>query len=143
MEHVINNPSDKLVIYVGGLDDSIDEKILHAAFIPFGEIKTIEMPLDHTTELHKGFGFIEFEEYEDCLHAIDNMNDAELCGRIIRVNFARPTRFKEGYHRPIWMEEDYYKNKNETNEELDEESGSKVKIIENKENNEKTKIFFA
>lgn len=41
--------SEKLVIYVGGLDDQINEKLLHSAFIPFGDIKTIEMPLDHNT----------------------------------------------------------------------------------------------
>ena len=101
--------TEKLVIYVGGLDESVNEKILYAAFIPFGEIKTIEIPLDHNTEMHKGFGFIEYEEYEDCLHAMENMNDAELCGRVLRVNFARPQRFKEGYHRPIWMEEEFHK----------------------------------
>ena len=44
-----DNISDKQVVYVGGLDDSVDEKILHAAFIPFGEIKSIELPLDFTT----------------------------------------------------------------------------------------------
>ena len=45
----MENPNDKPIIYVGGLDDQVDEKTLHAAFVPFGEIKTIEMPLDHTT----------------------------------------------------------------------------------------------
>ena len=45
----MDNPNDKPVVYVGGLDDQVDEKVLHSAFIPFGEIKTIEMPLDHTT----------------------------------------------------------------------------------------------
>ena len=43
------NISDKLIIYIGGLDDSVDEKILHAAFIPFGEIKSIELPRDLST----------------------------------------------------------------------------------------------
>jgi RNA recognition motif-containing protein len=62
-------------------------------------------------ERHKGFGFVEYEEYEDCLHAIENMNDAELCGRVLRVSFARPQRFKEGTGKPIWMEENYHKNK--------------------------------
>ena len=46
MENAI---SEKLVVYVGGLDDIVNEKLLHSAFIPFGEIKTIEMPLDHNT----------------------------------------------------------------------------------------------
>lgn len=38
------------------------------------------------------------------------MNDSELCGRVIRVSFAKQQRFKEGFHKPIWMEEDYNKN---------------------------------
>jgi peptidyl-prolyl isomerase E (cyclophilin E) len=117
-----DNLSDKLILYVGGLDDSVNDKILYSAFIPFGEIKSIELPMDYTTriryfkilklfflERHKGFGFVEYEEYDDCLHAIENMNDAELCGRVIRVSFARPQRFKEGTQKPIWMEEDYHK----------------------------------
>ncbi len=44
-----SNIMEKLVLYVGGLDDSVDEKILHAAFIPFGEVKSIELPKDYTT----------------------------------------------------------------------------------------------
>jgi peptidyl-prolyl isomerase E (cyclophilin E) len=116
-----DNLSDKLIIYVGGLDDLVNDKILYSAFIPFGEIKSIDLPMDYTTrkkifyikilERHKGFGFVEYEEYDDCLHAIENMNDAELCGRVIRVSFARPQRFKEGNQKPIWMEEDYHKIK--------------------------------
>ena len=87
-------------------------------------------------ERHKGFGFIEYEDFEDCLHAIENMNDAELCGRVIRVNFARPQRFREGYYKPIWMEEEY--NKKELKEEEDKEK--------EKEKNKKVrqeKMFFA
>ena len=37
------------------------------------------------------------------------MNDAELCGRVLRVSFARPQRFKEGPQKPIWMQEEYHK----------------------------------
>lgn len=44
-----DNLSDKLVIYVGGLDDTVNDKVLFAAFIPFGEIKTIDIPIDFTT----------------------------------------------------------------------------------------------
>ena len=43
------NANEKSVIYVGGIDDNITEDILIAAFIPFGEIKNIDIPLDHTT----------------------------------------------------------------------------------------------
>ena len=35
----------KSTLYVGGLSDGVNEAALHAAFIPFGEIKVIELKL--------------------------------------------------------------------------------------------------
>ncbi len=34
------------LIYVGGLDDNVSEELLHAAFIPFGEIKSVQVVRD-------------------------------------------------------------------------------------------------
>ncbi|OWF40205.1 Peptidyl-prolyl cis-trans isomerase E [Mizuhopecten yessoensis] len=39
----------KRIVYVGGLAEEVDEKILHAAFIPFGDITDIQIPLDYET----------------------------------------------------------------------------------------------
>ena len=61
------NPVNKRVIYVGGLAENVDEKILHAAFIPFGDIVTCNMPMDFETETNRGFGFVEFEH----MHSMD------------------------------------------------------------------------
>lgn len=33
----------------GGLAEEVDEKVLHAAFIPFGDITDIQIPLDYET----------------------------------------------------------------------------------------------
>ncbi|XP_050182535.1 peptidyl-prolyl cis-trans isomerase E isoform X1 [Myiozetetes cayanensis] len=100
----------KRVLYVGGLAEEVDEKVLHAAFIPFGDITDIQIPLDYETEKHRGFAFVEFELAEDAAAAIDNMNESELFGRTIRVNLAKPMRIKEGSSRPgelgrtsLWM----------------------------------------
>ncbi|XP_011304380.1 peptidyl-prolyl cis-trans isomerase E [Fopius arisanus] len=95
----------KRTIYVGGLAEEVDEKILHAAFIPFGEIVDVQIPLDYESEKHRGFAFIEFELAEDALAAIDNMNDSELFGRTIRVNIAKPQRIKEGSSKPVWADD--------------------------------------
>jgi peptidyl-prolyl isomerase E (cyclophilin E) len=35
-----------IMLYVGGLDGSVTEALVQAAFIPFGDIKEINMPLD-------------------------------------------------------------------------------------------------
>ena len=53
--------ANKRVLYVGGLADEADDKVLHAAFIPFGDIVDITIPLDYSTQKHRGFAFIEFE----------------------------------------------------------------------------------
>ncbi|KAK2167668.1 hypothetical protein LSH36_25g01021 [Paralvinella palmiformis] len=92
--------SNKRIIYVGGLAEEVDEKILHAAFIPFGDLLDIQIPLDYETEKHRGFAFVEFELAEDAAAAIDNMNDSELFGKTIRVNLAKPNAIKEGSSRP-------------------------------------------
>ncbi|XP_044752711.1 peptidyl-prolyl cis-trans isomerase E [Coccinella septempunctata] len=99
--------SSKRTVYVGGLAEEVDEKVLNAAFIPFGDIVDIQIPLDYETEKHRGFAFIEFENGEDAAGAIDNMNDSELFGRTIRVNLAKPQRIKEGSTRPVWSEDSW------------------------------------
>ena len=80
-------------------------QVLQAAFIPFGDITDISVPLDYTTQKHRGFAFVEFESVEDAAAAIDNMNESELFGRTIRVNIARPKMLKEGSSRPVWSED--------------------------------------
>ncbi|XP_067928634.1 peptidyl-prolyl cis-trans isomerase E-like isoform X2 [Watersipora subatra] len=91
-----------------GLAEEVDEKILEAAFIPFGGIIDINIPLDYETEKHRGFAFVEFELQEDAAAAMDNMNDSELFGRTIRVNLAKPMKMKEGHgSKPVWSEDSW------------------------------------
>lgn len=61
-----------------GLEESVTEAILHAAFVPFGDIKDVNIPLDNTTGQHRGFAFVEYEEKEDAETATDNMHNSEL-----------------------------------------------------------------
>lgn len=60
------------------------------------------MPLDYETEKHRGFAFIEYENAQDAAAAIDNMNDSELFGRIIRVNLAKPQKVQQTSSKPVW-----------------------------------------
>lgn len=65
--------NDKRTVYVGSLADEVNEKLLNDAFIPFGDIADIQMPVDYETQKHRGFAFIEYESPEDAAAAIDNM----------------------------------------------------------------------
>lgn len=78
-----SNP--KTTLYVGGLEENVNDATLHAAFLPFGELKDVNIPLDHATGKNRGFGFVEYEEKEDAATAIDNMHNAELFGRVLKV----------------------------------------------------------
>ncbi|XP_005607244.2 peptidyl-prolyl cis-trans isomerase E isoform X1 [Equus caballus] len=120
-----------------GLAEEVDDKVLHAAFIPFGDITDIQIPLDYETEKHRGFAFVEFELAEDAAAAIDNMsfqNESELFGRTIRVNLAKPMRIKEGSSRPVWSDDDWLRKfSGKTLEENKEEEGSEPPKVETQE----------
>lgn len=77
------------LLYVGGLDARVDENTLQAAFIPFGPVKEVEIPIDPVTKSNRGFGFVRFYEIEDAEAARDNMNNAELFGRVLKVDVAK------------------------------------------------------
>lgn len=128
--------SKKRMLYVGGLAEEVNEKTIHAAFIPFGDIVDINMPLDFKTEQHRGFAFIEYEQEEDARAAIDNMNESELFGRTIKVNIARPLHIKkEGLSfRPVWADEEWLKKyaaKSEGDSEA-METGDQTSLVEAK-----------
>eukprot|EP00937_MAST-01D_sp_MAST-1D-sp2_P007511 g7511.t1 len=96
---------EKRTVYVGGLEDEVDEKLLHAAFIPFGDIAEVQIPPKQGGKA-RGFGFVEFEEAEDAAAAIDNMHESELLGRVLRVNLAKPTGNRLGSTKAVWAEAD-------------------------------------
>lgn len=97
--------TNKRVVYCGGLSEEVDEKTIEAAFVPFGDIIDVNLPIDFSTQKHRGFAFIEFESAEDANNAIDNLNDSEIFGKTIRVNIAKPIKLKEGSARPVWSED--------------------------------------
>lgn len=85
----------KATVYVGGLDNAVTAETLHAAFIPFGDIADISLPkpeLPSSNDPHRGFGYVEFEQAEDAKEAMDNMDQSELFGRVIKVAPAKPQK---------------------------------------------------
>ncbi|KFY30981.1 hypothetical protein V493_01508 [Pseudogymnoascus sp. VKM F-4281 (FW-2241)] len=101
----------KGTVYVGGLAPAVDAASLHAAFIPFGEIVDVSLPKPEaplSTDLHRGFGYVEFEDPSDAVEAIDNMDQAELFGRIIKVSAAKPQKNANeglGSKTAVWEQE--------------------------------------
>ena len=96
-------------LYVGGLEESLGEGVLRAAFLPFGEIKDVNMPMNHATGKNRGFGFVEFEEEGDAREALDNMEGAELYGRSLKVTLARPQQ-AGGKGKAVWSADEWFQS---------------------------------
>ena len=94
--------NDKRTLYVGGLEESVSLDVLRAAFVPFGELVDVNLPTDPSGQKHRGFAFVQYETKEDAADAIDNMDNAELYGRVLKVNIAKPDAMRGSSHRPVW-----------------------------------------
>ncbi|KAK0634687.1 RNA recognition domain-containing protein [Bombardia bombarda] len=87
-----DNARWKSTVYIGGLAPVVTAANLHDAFIPFGEIADVALPKNgnpNSTDTHRGFAYVEFEDADDAKEAIDNMDQSELFGRVIKVSAAK------------------------------------------------------
>lgn len=75
-------------IYVGGLDEKVNEGTLWELFVQAGPVVNVHMPKDRVTANHQGYGFVEFISEEDADYGIKIMNMIKLYGKPIRVNKA-------------------------------------------------------
>ena len=57
--------ASKRAVYVGGLGDDVTPQVLRSAMIPFGNIKSLEIPMDYKIGKTRGFAFVEFDDPED------------------------------------------------------------------------------
>lgn len=103
--------SDPRLLFVGGLDDAVSKDTLLGAFGIFGEIVSVEIPIDSNTFKPRGFAFVEFLDADDAKEAIDNMDASELFGRTIRVNVSTkraPVQLKDP-KKALWADELYFR----------------------------------
>jgi peptidyl-prolyl isomerase E (cyclophilin E) len=108
------------MLYVGGLDQSVTEEIVYAAFIPFGDIREVNLPKDFTENKNKGFAFVDYEDEEDATAAVENMHGSELQGKVLKVNMARATvKLQPG--QAVWSSEEWLNKSIKQGDEMNEE----------------------
>lgn len=79
-------------IYVGNLSYQTTEESVREAFTAFGEVASVSVVKDKYTGESRGFGFVEMPVQSEAIAAINGLNDADLDGRKLNVNEARPRR---------------------------------------------------
>ncbi|KAK1442179.1 hypothetical protein BgAZ_402090 [Babesia gibsoni] len=100
----------KRTLFVRELADEVTKEILYAAFLPFGNILSIDMPVDKEKGTNRGIAFIEFENEEDARHAIFNQHESELYGRVIKVAHSTKAHVKQvnaagRRHKAVWHDD--------------------------------------
>ncbi len=77
-------------IFVGNLSYQTTQDDLTAAFSRYGSVERVSIVTDRETGQSRGFAFVEMTEPDGAQAAIDQLNGAELHGRALNVNEARP-----------------------------------------------------
>jgi len=77
-------------LYVGNLAYSVANGDLEQLFSQAGKVESAAVIMDKFSGQSKGFGFVEMASAEEASAAIQRFNDAELKGRNIKVNEAKP-----------------------------------------------------
>ncbi len=75
-------------LYVGNLPFSSTADDLRELFGQYGTVTSAQVVSDRETGRSRGFGFVEMADGAD--EAIANLNGAQLDGRTLTVNEARP-----------------------------------------------------
>jgi len=77
-------------IYVGNLPYDIESSFIKDTFEEFGTVESVKIITDHETGRSKGFAFVTMNDPDEAQKAIEELNGAELDGRAVKVNEARP-----------------------------------------------------
>jgi RNA recognition motif-containing protein len=77
-------------IFVGNLSYSTTQDDLHSAFANYGSVERVNIVTDRDTGQPRGFAFVEMSEPDAAQAAIAHLNGADLNGRTLNVNEARP-----------------------------------------------------
>jgi RNA recognition motif-containing protein len=83
-------------LFVGNLSFNTTENDLQDAFAAHGTVVEANLMMDRMTGKPRGFGFITMSTPEEAQKAIDSLNGAELDGRALTVNIARPREERSG-----------------------------------------------
>lgn len=77
-------------LYVGNLSFSTTEESLQQQFGAYGQVEEVAVISDRETGRPRGFAFVTMSNDNEARAAIEALNGADVDGRTITVNEARP-----------------------------------------------------
>jgi cold-inducible RNA-binding protein len=83
-------------LFVGNLSFNTTENDLQDAFAAHGTVTETNLMMDRVSGRPRGFGFVTMSSPEEAQKAIAALNGAQLDGRALTVNIARPREERPG-----------------------------------------------
>ncbi|HLX94258.1 MAG TPA: RNA-binding protein [Verrucomicrobiae bacterium] len=83
-------------LFVGNLSFDTTENDLNDAFAAHGTVTETNLMMDRVSGRPRGFGFITMSTPEEAQKAIAALNGAQLGGRALTVNVAKPREERAG-----------------------------------------------
>lgn len=83
-------------LYVGNMSFNTTEAQLRTAFAQFGNVTDVYIASDRMTGRPRGFAFVTFSTEAESKVAAEKMNGADLDGRALTVNEAKPKEDRAG-----------------------------------------------
>ena len=77
-------------LFVGNLSFETTENDLQDAFAAHGTVTETNLMMDRVSGRPRGFGFVTMSSPEEAQKAIEALNGAQLDGRALTVNIAKP-----------------------------------------------------
>lgn len=88
-------------IFIANLDWDITTEDLIATFSSFGKVAYAHVVYDNATKKSKGFGYVEMEETDSAIAAIEALNGMEVNGRKLDVKIASPKGNRPAKKEPL------------------------------------------
>ncbi|HRX86999.1 MAG TPA: RNA-binding protein, partial [Phycisphaerae bacterium] len=83
-------------LYVGNLSYNTSEQELEELFAQHGTVQSCTVIMDRDTGQSKGFAFVEMGSDNEARAAMEALDGADLAGRALKVNEARPKPQRSG-----------------------------------------------
>jgi cold-inducible RNA-binding protein len=94
LQNITNMSNNKL--FVGNLSFNTTENDLQNTFAAHGTVLEANLMMDRVSGRPRGFGFVTLSTPEEAQNAINALNGAELDGRALTVNVAKPREERSG-----------------------------------------------
>ncbi|KAI0102955.1 hinge domain of cleavage stimulation factor subunit 2-domain-containing protein [Nemania sp. FL0031] len=80
------------VVFVGNIPYGLSEEQISDIFSTAGKVLNFRLVYDRETGRPKGFGFAEYPDADSAASAVRNLNDHEIMGRKLRVDYSTEGR---------------------------------------------------